>query len=96
MFSTAYTFQTVIDREKVSTWIKKLDGMNDGDDQLERVNYIKYLVATLSGALGLVEPFSSTPPEIVQPLQLIVHPVVFADVLRRTGTVFKANQISML
>ncbi|KAF0770464.1 DUF4485 domain-containing protein [Aphis craccivora] len=77
-FVTAYTFQTVsISREKLSKWIRKLDKMNDGDDQLERLHYIK-----LSGSFGKVKPFSSIHPLTVQPLQLIIPPVVFADLLK--------------
>lgn len=56
--------------------------MNDKDGILERVIYIKYLVATLSGSLGLVEPFTSMPPEKVKPLQMILPPSVYADLLK--------------
>lgn len=70
------------DREKVSSWIRKLDKMNDKEGMLERVVYAKYLVASLSGSLGLVEPFTSMPPEIVKPLQMILPPTVYADLLK--------------
>ncbi|CAH1731224.1 uncharacterized protein LOC114126085 [Aphis gossypii] len=82
---TAKTLMYLIDsrdRQKVLTWIRKLDEMNEGDDMLERVHYIRYLVSTLSGTLGLVEPFTSMPPLIVKPLKLILPPVVYADLLK--------------
>jgi len=56
--------------------------MNDKEGMLERVVYAKYLVASLSGSLGLVEPFTSMPPEIVKPLQMILPPTVYADLLK--------------
>jgi len=56
--------------------------MNDKEGMLERVVYAKYLVASLSGSLGLVEPFTSMPPEIVKPLQLILPATVYADLLK--------------
>jgi len=65
----------------VSEWIDKLDEMKDEEGQLERLLYIKYLVMTLSGMFGLVEPFTSHPPEILRPLQLVLPPLVFADLL---------------
>lgn len=70
------------DRQKVLTWIRKLDGMNDDEGILERVHYIRYLVSTLSGTLGLVEPFTSMPPKNVKPLQLVLPPTVYADLLK--------------
>jgi len=76
------SFSDSRDRQKVLTWIRKLDEMNEGDDMLERVHYIRYLVSTLSGTLGLVEPFTSMPPLIVKPLKLILPPVVYADLLK--------------
>ncbi|XP_015374598.1 PREDICTED: uncharacterized protein LOC107169387 [Diuraphis noxia] len=82
---TAKTLMYLIDsrdRQKVSSWIRKLDKMNDKDGILERVVYIKYLVATLSGSLGLVEPFTSMPPEKVKPLQMILPPSVYADLVK--------------
>jgi len=66
----------------VSSWIRKLDKMNDEEGMLERVVYAKYLVSTLSGSLGLVEPFTSMPPEKVNPLQLLLPPTVYADLLK--------------
>lgn len=36
----------------------------------------------LSGSFGKVKPFSSIHPLTVQPLQLIIPPVVFADLLK--------------
>lgn len=56
--------------------------MNDKEGMLERVIYIRYLVATLSGSLGLVEPFSSMPPEVVKPLQMILPGPVYTDLLK--------------
>ncbi|XP_003240172.1 uncharacterized protein LOC100572258 [Acyrthosiphon pisum] len=82
---TAKTLMYLIDsrdREKVSAWIRKLDTMNDKEGMLERVVYAKYLVASLSGSLGLVEPFTSMPPETVKPLQMILPPTVYADLLK--------------
>ncbi|KAL4103255.1 hypothetical protein QTP88_018632 [Uroleucon formosanum] len=70
------------DREKVSSWIRKLDKMNDKIGMLERVVYAKYLVSILSGSLGLVEPFTSMPPEKVKPLKLLLPPTVYADLLK--------------
>jgi hypothetical protein len=55
--------------------------MDDDLGQLERLHYIKYLVATLSGSFGLTEPFTSAPPETIKPLRIILPPVVFADLL---------------
>jgi len=80
-YSIVY-FSDSRDRQNVLTWIRKLDEMNEGDDMLERVHYIRYLVSTLSGTLGLVEPFTSMPPLIVKPLKLILPPVVYADLLK--------------
>ncbi|XP_026821284.1 uncharacterized protein LOC113559741 [Rhopalosiphum maidis] len=82
---TAKTLMYLIDsrdRQKVLTWIRKLDGMNDDEGILERVHYIRYLVSTLSGTLGLVEPFTSMPPKNVKPLQLVLPPTVYADLLK--------------
>lgn len=69
------------DRRKVAEWICKLDLMVDNDGRLERMLYIKYLVDTLSATYGLVEPFTSLPPEHVKPLRTIVQPVVLADLM---------------
>lgn len=48
---------------------------------LERLQYIKYLTETLSGPYELVEPFTSAPPEILKPLNLILPPIVFSDLM---------------
>lgn len=69
------------ERNKVSKWLDKLDTLDDDDGQLERLQYVKYLVSMLTGSFGLVEPFTSIPPETVRPLQSILPPVVLADLL---------------
>ncbi|XP_050528152.1 uncharacterized protein LOC126898255 [Daktulosphaira vitifoliae] len=69
------------DRDKVNSWIAKLDEMTDENGQLERLLYIKYLVEILSGPVGLTEPFNMFPPETIKPLRQIIPPIIFADLL---------------
>ncbi|VVC30824.1 Domain of unknown function DUF4485 [Cinara cedri] len=69
------------DREKVSKWINKLDTMDEKGCMNERLLYFKYLTATLSGPYGLVEPFTSIPPNSVRPLHMVLPPIVLADLM---------------
>lgn len=81
MSSLNIIFSDCRDRAKIFKWICKLDSMEDDDGQLERLMYIKYLVQTLSEPYGLVEPFTSYPPDRLKPLRNVLAPVIFADLL---------------
>lgn len=65
----------------MSAWLERLEKMVDEDGQYERLLYIKYLAITLSGSSGMMEPFKSSPPEVIRPLHLVLPSVVFADVM---------------
>jgi len=69
------------DHKNLTEWISRLDQMTTEEGQLERLLYVKYLVMTLSGMYGLVEPFTLPPTEIVRPLRTILPPLVYADLV---------------
>lgn len=64
--------------------------MKNNDEN--RFWYAKFLVDTLGSPFGLVEPFTSPPPDTVKPLHTILPPVVYADLLNGSDKCLKNSR----
>ncbi|XP_026819921.1 uncharacterized protein LOC113558626 [Rhopalosiphum maidis] len=68
---------SVKERDKVYTWIDRIDTMKDSDDMREeRDLYLKFLTVSLNNG-KLVPPFTKDPPAGLRPLSTIVPRSVY-------------------
>ncbi|XP_025191030.1 uncharacterized protein LOC112591430 [Melanaphis sacchari] len=83
---------SVKERNKVYTWIDRIDTMKESDDMREeRDLYLKFLTVSLNNG-KLVPPFTKDPPAGLRPLSTIVPRSVYNFIFKGKYTTGDCNQ----